>query len=253
MQPQPEAPSSVEPPVDATPPEQVSEQAQEVSQRIPWWHRIFGQRGEQGSPSENGQESESREQSSSIQLTQEELDKRIQAEADRREQKRIEAAKVEAAKAERRKLRDTDPFAYAEQDRQAEQQQVSEGQVTNLYSMLGSIYDQHTLDPLMLGLPESERARILKLEGAGTGLPGRKLIVEESLKSLEKHWKAQGEAEAEKKLRKNPAFRKQLLNEMRSNGYVEPEVVSSGNGSESDGSVSGLLRQQLESRQHRSL
>jgi hypothetical protein len=81
----------------------------------------------------------------------------------------------------------------------------------------------------------------MKLEGAGTGLEGRKLVVGEALKALEKHWKAEGEREAEAKLRRNPAFRKQVLGESRGTA-VEPELLPAFSGSATDRKVSDILR-----------
>jgi hypothetical protein len=90
-------------------------------------------------------------------------------------------------------------------------------------------------------LPQEERDRILKLDGAGTGLEGRKLVVKESLRALEKHWRAEGAKEAEVKLRRNTAFRKQVLAEFRG-GAVEPELLPGSSGSAADATVSALLR-----------
>jgi len=98
-----------------------------------------------------------------------------------------------------------------------------------------------TIDPLIETLPQAERERILKMDGAGTGIKGRKLVVDEAIKSLEKHWKSEGAKEAERKLRGNPAFRKQVLAESRGT-TVEPELLPAMSASEADQTVSGLLR-----------
>jgi len=183
--------------------------------------------------------------SATLTLTQEELDRRIQAETDRREAKR--AAQQLADR--RRKLRDEDPWAYAEEDRKAETTEQSNEQVATLFSSIGAEHDKYTLDPLVQSLSNADRDRILALEGAGLGLDGRKLIVTEALKALEKHWKAEGAKEAEGRLRRNPAFRKQLLGEIRANS-VEPAFVGGGAAasSESDHSVSDILRQRIKDR-----
>ena len=107
---------------------------------------------------------------------------------------------------------------------------------------LGSAHDRVTVDPIFLALPKAEQERILKLDGVGRGLDGRKLVVTESLKALEKHWKAEGAKDAEAKLRRNPAFRKQLLAEARGQ-TVEPEILSAGSPSEADKNLSGILRE----------
>jgi hypothetical protein len=221
--------------------EPVSEPTEGIStESRNWFSRLF----RRGVPDDEPQESEREPPASNaLTLTQEELDRRVQAETDRRLYKR----ELEAKAAERRKLRDEDPYAYADLDRQTEQAVQADSQITTLFASIGSEHDKHTLDPLVQALPEAERARILQLEGAGAGLQGRKLIVDESLKALEKHWKAEGAKDAETRLRKNPAFRKQVLAEGRGQ-RPEPEYLPSGTGSEADHSISNILRQQLRSR-----
>jgi hypothetical protein len=93
----------------------------------------------------------------------------------------------------------------------------------------------------MEALPLTERQRIMGLDGAGVGLEGRKLVVSEALKSLEKHWKEQGEREAEDRLRRNNAFRKQLLAEARGQA-VEPELLPASGPSAADRKVATILR-----------
>lgn len=237
MQPQTPEPSSVEPSPDVQAPvEAGSESSQPASQNF--FQRLF----RRGSPEpETPEPAEAAETSSAITLTQEELDRRVQAETDRRESRRLEAARA----AERRRLRDEDPWAYAEQDRQAEQAQVLDTGTTAMLGQMGATHDRYTLDPLVQSLPEAEQRRILQIPGAGIGLDGRKLIVEEGLKALEKHWKSEGEKEAEQKLRRNPAFRKQVLGEFR-RGVPEPEFIGSGTPSAADRTISSILRGQLQ-------
>jgi hypothetical protein len=74
------------------------------------------------------------------------------------------------------------------------------------------------------------------------------LIVTEGLKALEKHWKAEGSRDAEDRLRRNPAFRKQVLNEFRRGALSEPEFIGSGAPSASDRNVSNILRDQIRAR-----
>ena len=244
MQPQqPADPSSEEPSADAPATEAGSEQGHRASNFL---QRLW--RGKRGSAEPEAEDQpEAAETSSAITLTQEELDRRVQAETDRREARRAQAAQA----AERRRLRDEDPWAYAEQERTAEQMAQSNATVANMFSQIGAEHDRSTLDPLVQSLPEAERDRILKLEGAGQGLTGRKLIVEEGLKALEKHWKAEGARDAEDKLRRNPAFRKQVLNEFR-RGTVEPEFIGGGPAAPAaDKDVSDILRRGMSS--HRSL
>jgi len=240
MQSQPPEPSSVEPSPDVQAPAEAGSEASPPAS-LNFFQRLLRGRGSEVAEVED--QAQAAETSSAITLTQEELDRRVQAETDRREAKRAEAARA----AERRRLRDEDPWAYAEQDRQAEQSQSLDSNVMSQLGQLGATHDRYTLDPLVAELPEAEQRRILAMEGAGIGLDGRKLIVTEGLKALEKHWKEEGAKDAEQKLRRNPAFRKQVLGEFR-RGAPEPEFIGSGTPSAADQNVSQILRNQIQAR-----
>jgi hypothetical protein len=241
MQPAAPEPSSAESSADVQAGEVSSEQSRPASRTF--LQRLFRNgRGSQELEPEEQPEPEP-QTSSAITLTQEELDRRIQAETDRREAKRATQAQAER----RRKLRDEDPWAFAEEERKAEQIAHLDQQNGEILGNIGATHDRFTVDPVVLALPQAERNRIMAIEGAGLGLEGRKLIVEEGLKALEKHWKAEGAKDAEDKLRRNPAFRKQVLNEFR-RGMSEPEFIGSGAPSANDKNVSNLLRGQLGSR-----
>jgi hypothetical protein len=241
MQPAAPEPSAVEPSADVQAGEVSSEQSRPASRTF--LQRLFrnGRGSQELEPEE--QPEPTPQTSSAITLTQEELDRRIQAETDRREAKRATQASAER----RRKLRDEDPWAFAEEERKAEQIAHLDQQNGEILGNIGATHDRFTVDPVVLALPQAERNRIMAIEGAGLGLEGRKLIVEEGLKALEKHWKAEGAKDAEDKLRRNPAFRKQVLNEFR-RGMSEPEFIGSGAPSANDKNVSNLLRGQLGSR-----
>jgi hypothetical protein len=175
-------------------------------------------------------------------LTEEELERRIQSETDRREARRARDAEIAA----RRKLRDEDPWAYAEQERKAEQAAQSDTSIMQLFASIGVEHDRATLDPMFALLPDAEKERILKIEGIGRGLDGRKLIVTETMKALEKHWKAEGARSAEAELRKNEAFRKQILRDSRRD-YAEPALLPGSapeNGRSSD-DINDMLRRQI--------
>src|SRR4029077_6324866 len=94
-------------------------------------------------------------------VTEAELNKRIDAETQRREARRQQQAQAER----RRKLRDEDPWAFAEEERKAEQIAVGDAQVGNMFASIGAEHDKYSLDPLVQTLPPAERERILKLEG----------------------------------------------------------------------------------------
>jgi len=237
---QPNIPSAEpSPSTDAEASAQTSEQASESTSESPnWWQRITRRQPRGREETEPNQESAASAEPGKVVLSQDELDRRVQAETDRREAKRA----TEAAARARRELRDKDPWAYAEEERKAEEAQSSTSQLDHLVVNIGAEHDRVTIDPVFLALPKAEQERIQKLEGAGAGLAGRKLVVDESLKALEKHWKAEGEKAAEAKLRRNAAFRKQVLAEARG-GYAEPELIpGTSGGSAADQTVSALLR-----------
>jgi hypothetical protein len=200
---------------------------------------MFHRRGDaEESEREPAEAEKSEEASSKLVLTETELERRIQAETDRREYKR----QAEARAKQKRELRDKDPWAYAEQERKDEELATGTNHQQQFIQMLGAEHDKASLDPLVEVLPAAERERIFAIEGAGRGLEGRRLVVKESLKALEKHWKAEGAKDAEAKLRRNPAFRKQVLSESRGS-VQEPELLPSvGGASEADKTVSALLR-----------
>lgn len=203
-----------------------------------WWQRITRKpsaRRETEPDSGDGEEQD--ESSKALRLTQEELDRKIQAETDRREAKRAQEARIAA----RRELRDKDPWKYAEEERREEEAAQGTQHLTKFFEDIGSHHDRAVLDPLFLSLPAAEQNRIRSLDGAGVGLKGRELVVKESLKALEKHYKAEGAKEAEAKLRRNPAFRKQVLREGRSTSE-EPDLLPATSGSAADQTVSALFR-----------
>lgn len=236
---QPDTPSEEVQTSDAVSSEPVSDrpEVEKASESPAWWRRMFVRRGQEPIP-EDTEPAPADTTSKPLQLTQEELDRRVQAETDRREAKRAAEAKAQR----RKELRDTDPWAFAEEERKAEQEVESNQSVAQWFQGLSNEHDRVAIDPLIETLPEAERERILKMDGAGVGIKGRKLVVTEAIKSLEKHWKSQGAKEAERKLRGNPAFRKQVLAESRGQTTDEPELLPAMSASEADQTVSGLLR-----------
>jgi hypothetical protein len=238
---QPVTPSTAAPEPDAAAPEPSSDRSEAKSSESPsWWQRIFRRPGDdQEARAEDADKAESEPTSKTLALSQEELDRRVQAETDRREAKRAQEARARA----KRELRDKDPWAYAEQERKDEELSQSSGNMQAFLAGVGTEHDRVSIDPLFLALPKAEQERIQQLDGAGVGLTGRKLVVTESLKALEKHWKAEGAKEAETKLRRNPAFRKQLLTEARGRAEDPDLLPALGGPSEADKTVSGILRQ----------
>lgn len=223
-------------PTDASAPEPSSEPERQPSKAPSWWQQMFHRRGDQESGADGG-DSNKDSASSVLQLSQEELDRRIQAETDRREAKRANEARAR----QRRELRDTDPWQYAQQEREEEKAVEGNTQLGQFVANVGTEHDRVSIDPIFYSLPQSEQERIKKMDGAGVGLQGRKLVVDESLKALEKHWRAEGAKDAEARLRRNQAFRKQVLAETRGQS-VDPELLPPVSASEADRTVSSILR-----------
>jgi hypothetical protein len=183
-----------------------------------------------------------------VSLTEEELQRRVRAEAQSLHDREVARRNREAAEAERKRLRDEDPWQYAQQEKQREQtdqqRQVQTAQMMHLLGYVGQQHDAATLDPLIHALPEKERQRILALPNAGQGLPGRKLVVDEALKSYGRLEYERGYRDAQSKLKKDQVFRKSVLSELRGS-YDEPELYP-GQGSPAEGlpdeNVSSILR-----------
>lgn len=203
-----------------------------------WWQRMFNRQPATESINDSGdKKTEPAASSNVLALTPEELERKIQSETDRREAKRAQEARIAA----RRKLRDEDPFAYAQVEKQEEEIGSANTSVQSFIGNLATHHDKVSIDPVVELLPEAERKRILAMEGVGTGLEGRKTLVTESLKALEKHWRAEGAKEAESKLRRNSAFRKQVFSEFRG-GTTEPDLLPGAASTPADETVSALLR-----------
>jgi len=189
-----------------------------------------------------------------VTLTEEELQQRISRQAQSLHDRDVARRNKEAQEAERKRLRDEDPWSYAQEEKQREdteqQRQVQTAQLMTLLGHVGRQHDAATLDPLIHALSDTERERILALPNAGQGLPGRKIIADEALKSFARQEYERGYRDAQAKLKRDPVFRKSVLAEHRGS-FDEPELYS-GNGSPSEGlpedNVSSVLRRQYFSR-----
>ena len=188
-------------------------------------------------------------------LTEEELKARVTAEAQSLHDREIARRNRENAQAERKRLRDDNPEAYVELEKQEEQlvqtRQVQAGQLMQLLGHVGRQHDAVSIDPIVNALPQKERERILAMPEAGQGLPGRKLIVDEALKTYGRQEFERGYREAQAKLKKDPVFRKSVLAEQRGQ-YEEPELYPGDggqtNGGLDDSNVSNILRRQYSQR-----
>ena len=245
MHPTESAPQDVHEPEPQAATEDSPEATEEEASSPSWWQRAMSKLlpREETEPSPEDAQPESAE-SSQRTLTDVELQRLIQSEVDKREAQRNKAARD----AERKRLRDEDPWMFAEQERQQEQAQAQDNQLTELLQGIAGVHDQVTLIPMLNALEPTERDRLLQLPGAGHGADGRKLLTEETLKALEKHWRAQGARDAEAKLRRNPSFRKSVFAENHDQDS-EPELLPSGsprgNGRRSSDDVNNMLRTQL--------
>lgn len=237
------------PPSDAT--------VEEPSEDRSWWSRLLHTRGHHAdqsaevSPTESVNGAETTIAPKSVTLTEEELQERIARQAQSLHDREIARRNREQAQAERARLRDENPEAYVQLEKDEEQAaQVRQTQAVQLMQLLGHVGRQHdavSIDPIINALPQKERERILALPEAGQGLPGRKLIVDEALKTYGRQEFERGYREAQAKLRKDPVFRKSVLSELRGQ-YEEPELYP-GDGGQSTGglgdqNVSTILRRQ---------
>lgn len=209
-----------------------------------WWQRLTSRFTGREEPEPSTEESPAEAAPPGQRtVTDDEFQRLIQSEVDKREAARNKAARD----AERKRLRDEDPWQYAEQERMQEQALLQDNQLTDTLQAIGQLHDSVTLVPLMDMLDQKEKDRILALPGAGVGIDGRKLLTTEALKVLEKHWRAEGAKDAEAKLRRNGSFRKQVLAEFGGD-RAEPEQVPNGTYARARSSsqdVNDMLRRQL--------
>ena len=152
----------------------------------------------------------------------------VQAETDRREARRQRDGQQALRQQQRvqleqqeREAREVDPYRAVELRNQLDAQQAQEQFVQGL----AQAYDRVTLDPLVSALPEADRRAVLA--AIPPTFDGRSQVVAETLKRLEAQWRADQGA----KLRKNPAFRKQVLAEWNGSAAADdgsPELVGAG-------------------------
>lgn len=159
------------------------------------------------------------------------FDRRVQAEVDRREAVRTQRAQAQ----QERDLRRTNPQEYA---RLKEQQETNNAQIDNLtgaLKLLSNQFDDATVTPLVTALDEKLRAEVLK--DPGHGMDGRKEIVKRAVAALKKSayedGLKKGREEAQKSLRRNPSFRKEMLTELRGS-EDEPELASASGSARND-------------------
>lgn len=168
-------------------------------------------------------------------LTQQELERRVQAETDRR--LALQAKKLEREqKQERlRRLRDSgDSEGFAAEHAAQEREEEAENSVVELRKQSlteASIhYDGTVLDPIVNRLEKTEIDSLIQSLNP-VGVAGRAKILAATVDLLEKKAEARGAERAEKALRNNEAFRKQILLEGRDTEEEPDLAVSAGRGS----------------------
>jgi hypothetical protein len=149
-----------------------------------------------------------------ITLTEEQLERRIQSEADRREAKRKSDEAIRAKREEEIRLRTDDPFAYARmkeaQDQELEKVQAENTRLTGILSEQLTLYDRGILDHVVGALPVEERKRVLE-DVTEDGITGRTKVAQKSLAALKRLWVAQGMTQARDTLLKDGPFIKEIL------------------------------------------
>lgn len=157
-----------------------------------------------------------------IVLTQQELERRVQAETDRRLSKQQKDDQTRAAQERERELRRTDPFAYARlmEDKEAELEasRTERDRLTNVIGTQLQFYDRAVLDTFVGALPEDDRAKVISRET--DGIESRKQTAANALKALRARYVAEGRASAREALMKDPIFIKEILTRY---GHAGPE------------------------------
>jgi hypothetical protein len=244
-----------------TPPSNAT--VEEPSEDRSWWSRFLHTRGHhvdqstEVSPTDaqSGSDAAIAPAQTAVTLTEEELNERVARQAQSLHDREVARRNRENAQAERARLRDENPGAYVQLEKDEEQatrtRQVQAGQLMQLLGHVGRQHDAVSIDPIVNALSERERERILAMPEAGQGLPGRKLIVDEALKTYGRQEYERGFREAQAKLRKDPVFRKSVLAEQRGQ-YEEPELYPGDGGASTSGlgdaNVSSILRRQYSQR-----
>lgn len=161
-------------------------------------------------------------------VTQQELDRLIQSEADRREAKRKDLERRQAEK----ELREKDPYKWAQLVARREQEQEENNNLNattaNAVREQVSTYDRQVLDPLFLAVPEGDERRAIEMsigQHPDGPLVGRGEAAKKLIDLIKKQGRSEGESEARRKLVNDDSFVKEVLTR-RGGQRAEPEVVS---------------------------
>lgn len=151
---------------------------------------------------------------SPVVLTPEELQRRVQSEADRLLAKRQADERAQREREEERELRQTNPFEYVRRIEAREQEQreteKEAAKAVDLLSQQLTLYDRNILDPIVGALADTTRKKILE-SVQGDGIPGRQKIASEAISALRTQWIAEGRDTARANLMKDPSFIKEVL------------------------------------------
>lgn len=158
------------------------------------------------------------------QFKQTELPRLTQAEADRREDRRKKAEE----RARLKELPDKDPYAAASA---LKDMLNNEDEIATTHAMRMQIYggaldqfDAAVLDPITSALPKAEATKLIQ-RGINT-IEDRTKYVTDGLKIYRAEAIKEGAALERERLKKDPAFRKEVLAEARAGGGVaEPETI----------------------------
>lgn len=179
-----------------------------------------------------------------VRMTRTQYERGVQAEVDRREAKRAREASKRHQEAELERTAREDPYAFSEQflAQRAQEQQLGEQtqQVHQLIAATSAQFDAATVTPIVSALPPEVQKRLIA-EIQPVGIEGRARLVAASLAEIRRAAADEGARSAEARLRKSPAFRKELLAELRGTQDA-PEPLSPGRRSPAPTDMNDWLR-----------
>lgn len=210
-----------------------------------WINRLLGRSQPEPEPQVSTEEQEQSQESDASApraYTPDEISRLVQSEADRRDAKR----QREQRDAERARLRREDPFAYAEQDEQTEQQAKAAEAFGSQIATVASSLDRAILDPILERIPEKARAKLFEDPNAGVGIDGRRALTMKAIETIEREAVARGRAEAADKLLDDPIHVKKVLARVRGEDFYEEADLAPGTpATPNSRDVSAILRQSL--------
>lgn len=185
-----------------------------------------------------------------------EFDRRVQAEVDRREAQRKDKDTRVQKRNEKKILADADPFKLGEivkkeiDDEESAEEAGSASAVEQKRIDELKLVTTRTVDSAYTGLMFEEGSEFLLTQDEwdtiqaknkdnakfGVGIEGRRMFMTDALNTLKARWEADASKKTEERLRKNKAFRTQVLSEYRTttDGGVE-EVVAAGSAANGHG------------------